>query len=57
MRAFLDKNVPLDEIDSKYHLRDKSIKGMIKTLADKIGLFDVAKTVYDVYKVHQVRRK
>lgn len=57
VRAFLDKNVPLDEIDSKYHLRDKSIKGMIKTLADKIGLFDVAKTVYDVYKVHQVRRK
>jgi coenzyme F420-reducing hydrogenase beta subunit len=51
IKAFLDSDISLDEINNRYNLLDNSLKGRVKTLADKIGLFDVAKAVYDTYKV------
>lgn len=48
--AFLDNSISLEEIEQEFHLVDHSIKGKIKRLANRIGLFDAFKLVYDYYR-------
>lgn len=50
IEAFLRDDVTLDEIDTKYHLTDRSLKGRVKTWAIKNGLFDQTKRIYNWYK-------
>lgn len=50
IKAFLDENLSLDEIDKQFHLTDYSIKGTVKILATKYGLFDIIKRIYNRYK-------
>lgn len=52
INAFLDPQRSLESIDKEFHLVDHSIKATIKNQADKIGLFDLAKRVYNYYKAH-----
>ena len=56
IKAFLDCDISLDEINDRYHLLDNSLKGKVKTLADKTGFFDVAKAVYDYYKIQKKKK-
>lgn len=51
--AFLNQDMSLDDINKKYNLCDRSIKAVAKNLASRMGLFDLAKSVYDFYKIHQ----
>ena len=48
--SFLDKSKTLDEIEQEFHLVDNSIKGKVKRLAIKIGVFNVLKFVYNLLK-------
>lgn len=50
IRDFLDENKSLKDINSKYHLVDSSIKGIIKMYASKWGLFSITKRIYNKYK-------
>lgn len=45
--AFLDEDIDLDVICKRYHLTDRSLKGVIKELADRLHVFDGAKFVYN----------
>lgn len=56
IKAFLDNDISLDEINANYHLLDKSLKGKIKILADKIGFYDIVKAVYDNYRFWKGKR-
>ncbi len=48
--AFLDKRLSLNDIDEKFHLVDKSLKGRIKKYATKYHVFDFVKAIYNKYK-------
>lgn len=48
--AFLNDDVPLEEINGRYHLVDRSIKGLAKEWSSRTGLFDLTKKVYNWYK-------
>ena len=48
--AFLDDSKSLKEIEAEFHLIDKSLKGMVKRWASRIGLFDAVKMIYDRYR-------
>lgn len=48
--AFLDRNQTLNTIDKKFHLVDKSLKGIIKSYASKWKVFDIVKWIYNKYK-------
>ena len=50
--AFLDPNRSLESIDNEFHLVDHSLKATVKNKADKMGLFDIAKRVYNWYKAN-----
>ena len=50
--AFLDPNRSLENIDNEFHLVDHSLKATIKNKADKMGLFDIVKRVYNWYKAN-----
>ena len=50
IRAFLDKTMTLEEIDKKYHIVDHSLKATVKEYADKWGVFDKVKSIYNRYK-------
>lgn len=45
--AFLDEDIDLDVICKRYHLTDRSIKGVIKELADRLHVFDGVKFIYN----------
>ena len=47
IEAFLDPTRDLDSIDKEFNLVDHSIKNTIKNWADKMGLFDIVKRVYN----------
>ena len=51
IRDFLDPDVPLKVIASRYRLLDRSFKKRVKDAASRLGLFNVAKRVYNWYKV------
>lgn len=48
IKAFLDKNIGLDEIEQKYHLVNKSLKKRIATIASKFGVYDYLKKIYNI---------
>lgn len=50
IQSFLNPAMSLNDIDSKFKLLDKSLKGKIKELASKWHVFDVVKSVYNLYK-------
>ncbi len=50
VKAFINPNTSLKDIDAQYHLVDKSIKSITKKWASNLGLFSIAKSVYDFYK-------
>ena len=47
---FLNSELSLNEIDKRYHIVDRSLKGIIKVLAIRTGLFDAVKVIYDKIK-------
>lgn len=51
--AFLDPARSLKDINNEFHLVDNSIKATIKNFADRMGLFDIVKRVYNWYKAHR----
>ena len=52
IKAFLDQNMSLDQIDKKFHLVDHSFKAQVKKYATKWHLFDPVKRLYNYYKAH-----
>lgn len=52
--AFLDETKSMDEIEQDFHLVDHSLKGKIKILAIRMGLFDFFKCFYNYCRSHQV---
>lgn len=52
IKAFLDEESSLAEIDRRYHIVDRSVKGLVKMYASKLGLFDIVKRVYNYAKSH-----
>ena len=50
IEAFLDKQTSLEDIDRKFHLVDRSLKGQIKMWSLKLGLFERVKVFYNWYK-------
>lgn len=52
IKAFLDGETSLAEIDRRYNIVDKSMKGLVKMYASKLGLFDFVKRVYNYAKSH-----
>lgn len=47
---FLDEKMSLCAIDKKYGLVDHSLKGSVKKYASKLGIFDIAKRIYNKVK-------
>lgn len=45
--AFLDKDVRLDVISRRYGLADRSLKGVVKELADRLHVLDCVKLIYN----------
>lgn len=50
VKAIIDSEMTLDEIEAQFHLTDNSVKGMVKHIAQRSGLFTVIKYIYDTYK-------
>lgn len=50
MGAFLDERMRLEDIDDKFHLVDRCLKGKVKMWSLKIGLFEKVKMCYNWYK-------
>lgn len=48
--CFLNSDISLNDINSKFKLVDTSWKGRMKDLSDKLGIFDYVKRVYNWYK-------
>ena len=48
---FLNPNVSLQAIATKYKLVDRSMKARVKTVATKLGLFSLVKRMYNWYKL------
>ena len=53
---FLNPNLSLAEIDTRYKLVDHSIKAIIKNMVLKLGLFSLVKRIYNWYKVKSYGR-
>ena len=50
VKAFLNKDIFLDDIESHYHLRNKSLKSLVKEYASKYHVFDFVKFIYNFWK-------
>lgn len=50
VKAFLNKNLSLDDIEKQYHLIDKSLKSKVKEYASKYHVFDMVKYIYNIWK-------
>lgn len=51
IKDFLNPQMTLKSIDAKYSLVDHSMKATAKTWASRLGLFSLAKRIYNWYKV------
>ena len=54
IKAFLNEDKTLVDIDREFHLVDHSLKGIVKKYALKYHLFDVVQVVYNFYKAHRL---
>lgn len=52
IKAFLDENKTLSDIDKEFNIVDHTLKSRIKKYASKFHLFDFVKSIYNFYKVH-----
>lgn len=52
IRAFLNPNKSLSDIDKEFNLVDHSLKSMVKDMASKWGVFDMVKRIYNYIKSH-----
>lgn len=50
IKAFLDDQMSLDDIEQRYHLVDRSLKSYVKMLAQEMGLLEEIKYYYNWYK-------
>ena len=50
IKAFLDDQMSLDDIEQRYHLVDRSLKSHVKMLAQEWGLLEEIKYYYNFYK-------
>ena len=50
IKAFLDEEKTLVDIDREFHLVDHSLKGIVKKYASKYHLFDMVKRMYNFYR-------
>lgn len=50
VRAFNDDSETLQSINDKFHLTDRSLKGIVKQYAECLGLFDTVKRAYNWVK-------
>ena len=48
---FLNPDVSLQTIATKYKLVDRSMKARVKTFATRLGLFSLVKRMYNWYKI------
>ena len=47
IRAFLDEEISLDDIERDYKLVDRSLKRRIRTLSEKLGIYNLVKKLYN----------
>lgn len=50
IKAFLDENISLHDIDRKYGLTDHDLKALIKEYSSKLGFFSFVKRIYNKVK-------
>lgn len=48
---FLNSNISLQVIATKYKLVDRSMKARVKSVATRLGLFSLVKRMYNWYKI------
>lgn len=53
VKAFLNPDMSLDDIDNLYHLVDRSIKAQVKNLASRLGLLDLSKQLITCVLSHR----
>lgn len=47
IKAFLDKDKSLDEIEKEFHLIDRSLKKRLSSLSAKLGIYDLLKKIHN----------
>lgn len=50
VKAFLDEEKTLEDIERQFHLMDKSLKSWVKEFSSKYHVFEWAKYIYNVWK-------
>ena len=53
IKAFLNNNISLKEIDERFHLRDRSLKSVVKEYASRYHVFDIVKSVYNKWRTNR----
>lgn len=48
IKAFLDQNKSLDEIEKEFHLIDKSLKKRLSNLSSQLGIYDLLKKIHNI---------
>lgn len=49
IKAFLNDNMTLDDIETSYSLIDKSLKKRLSSLSERLGLYDIVKKLYSKF--------
>lgn len=57
IKAFLDPQMSLDDIDRKFHIVDRSIKAKIKNLASRLGVLDTVKMMITFALSHKNNKR
>ena len=47
IKAFLNDNMTLDDIETSYRLIDRSLKKRLSSLSERLGLYDIVKKLYN----------
>lgn len=56
IRDFINPQMTLDVIDTKYRLVDHSMRATVKNIASKLGLFCLVKRMYNWYKIRSYEK-
>ena len=49
IKAFLNDNMTLDDIEISYSLIDRSLKKRLSSLSERLGLYDIVKKLYNKF--------
>ena len=49
IKAFLNDNMTLDDIETSYSLIDRSLKKRLSSLSERLGLYDIVKKLYNKF--------